>query len=273
MSSASTGSALATIYRWHDGGLDLLDYCDMTETVVEAADSWFVADGRALALGLHRSRFLAGIDASNADSDATGRLDLDAFWRAVVAAIPAEGEWFPRVELQSRSGALLLVFRLRAAATRTRSVVVATHQGADPRTRPTLKGPDLDSMLRIRTAVQAVGAEEAVILSPDGYVVEGAYSALVWWRGSILCAPSLELERIDSVTARSLLGLATALGVEIFYESVTPSELDGTELWSLSALHGPRIVTAWVDGPELAELPGRLALWRGRLEALRKPLA
>jgi hypothetical protein len=40
----------------------------------------------------------------------------------------------------------------------------------------------------------------------------------------------------------------------------------------LNALHGIRIVTAWVDGPATAEQPGRLATWRARLDALRKPL-
>ena len=249
----------SAVYRWHDDALQLLDYCDMTETTVEAADSWLVTDGRTLALDLHRSRFLAAAPGG------------EAFWDAAIAAIPREGDWFPRVELQSRRGARLFVLRLRSAPTLTRSVVVATHAGPDPRTRPTVKGPDLESMLRIRTAVQPLGAEEAVILSPDGYVVEGAYSSLVWWRGAILCAPAPELERIDSVTARSLLGMAAALGVETYEESVTPAELDGCEVWALSALHGPRIITKWVDGPEMAALPGRLDLWRTRLAVLRRP--
>jgi len=250
----------SAVYRWHDDALQLLDYCDMAETTVEAADSWLVTDGRTLALDLHRSRFLAAAPGG------------ESFWDAAIAAIPREGDWFPRVELQSRRGARLFVLRLRSAPTLTRSVVVATHAGPDPRTRPTVKGPDLESMLRIRTAVQPLGAEEAVILSPDGYVVEGAYSSLVWWRGAILCAPAPELERIDSVTARSLLGMAAALGVETYEESVTPAELDGCEVWALSALHGPRIITKWVDGPEMAALPGRLDLWRTRLAVLRRPL-
>ena len=250
----------SAVYRWHDDALQFLDYCDMADTTVEAADSWLVSDGRTLALDLHRSRFLAAAPRG------------EAFWDAAVAAVPREGDWFPRVELQSRSGAPLFVFRLRSAPKLTRSVVVATHAGPDPRTRPTVKGPDLESMLRIRTAVQPLGAEEAVILSPDGYVVEGAYSAIVWWRGAILCAPAPELERIDSVTARSLLGMAAALGVETYEESVTPAELDGCEVWALSALHGPRIITKWVDGPEMAALPGRLDLWRTRLSVLRRPL-
>ena len=250
----------SAIYRWHDGALQFLDYCDMTDSTIVAADSWLVSDGGTLALDLHRSRFLAAAP------------DGAEFWDAAIAAIPREGDWFPRVELQSRAGAPLFVLRLRSAPALTRSVVVATHAGADPRTQPTVKGPDLESMLRIRTTVQPLGAEEAVILSPDGYVVEGAYSAIVWWRGAILCAPSPDLARIDSVTARSLLGLATALGVETYEESVTPAELDGCEVWALSALHGPRIITRWVDGPEMAALPARLDLWRSRLAVLRRAL-
>ena len=127
-------------------------------------------------------------------------------------------------------------------------------------------------MLRIRTEVQKQGADEAVILSPDGYVVEGAYSGLLWWRGDILCGPPAELARVDSVTARTVLTLATALGLDTHEEAVTPAELDGTEVWVLSALHGIRIATAWIDGPSLAEQPGRLATWRARLDRPRRPL-
>jgi branched-subunit amino acid aminotransferase/4-amino-4-deoxychorismate lyase len=254
--------SVASISRWHEGGLVPLDYCDTTDTSIEAADSWFVTDGTALALNLHRERFLNSIPRGLAP-------DAEAFWNASIAAIPRAGDWFPRVEAHSNGR---LVFRLRSAPERTRSVVVATWSGPEPRTRPTVKGPDLESMLRVRTAVQSSGAAEAVVLSPDGFVAEGAFSALLWWRGEILCGPSADIERIDSVTARSVLTLATALGVETYAEAVTPAELDGTELWALSALHGIRIVTNWVGGPALAEQPGRLATWRARLDALRKPL-
>ncbi|CAN5127650.1 aminotransferase class IV [soil metagenome] len=249
--------SVQSIYRWNGGGLEPLDYCDMTDTSIVVADSWLVTDGTALALDAHRTRFLAV---------ATG---AEQFWDAAVAAIPLEGNWFPRVELHSTGR---LVFRLRSAPDRQRSVVLATWTGADPWTQPAIKGPDLERMLGIRTSVQAVGAGEAVLLSPDGYVVDGATSALLWWRGAILCGPLGELERIDSVTARSVLTLAAALGVDTHEEAVTPAELDGTELWVLNALHGIRIATAWVDGPQVAEQPGRLATWRKRMDALRRPI-
>jgi len=264
---STTDAPTASTYRWTGDALEFLDYCDMADTTIEVADSWLVSEGRTLALELHRSRFLDSIARSRYNET-----DPVAFWDAALALVPREGDWFPRVELQSRGGAPLFVFRLRSAPARGLTAVLASHAGADPRTSPTVKGPDLEAMLRLRTEAQEKGADEAVILSPDGYVVEGAYSAIVWWRGAILCAASPDLERVDSVTARSLLGMAAALGVETYEESVTPTELDGCEVWALSALHGPRIITRWVDGPSLAALPGRLDLWRTRLAVLRRPL-
>ena len=255
-----------TIYRWHGGELIPLDYCDMTDTRIEVADSWFVADGRVLGLELHRSRFLGSMRA-----DIREAADADAFWVAAMQLVPREGDWFPRVELQARTGSHLLVLRVRSAPDRTTNLAVATWPDGDPRAVPDIKGPDLDTMIRIRTTIQARGAAEAVITTHDGFVVETSQSGLLWWRGEILCGPPAEFARVDSVTVRSLLTLATALGIETYEEAVTPSELAETELWSMNALHGIRIVTSWIDGPPLAQRPGRLALWRARMDALRRP--
>jgi branched-subunit amino acid aminotransferase/4-amino-4-deoxychorismate lyase len=257
----------ATLYEWRVDRLELLDYCDMFLTEVEAVDSWLVTGGHTLALDLHRSRFMTAIPRGR-----YRQTDPSAFWDAVIEMIPDHGDWFPRVELHSRLGGPRLLYRHRTAPERSKSVVVATWTDGDPRKHPAVKGPDLERMLSIRTKVQQRGAEEAVILTADGYVVEGAYSALLWWRGDILCGPPRDFERVASVTAASVLTLAAALVIETFEEAVTPAELDGTEVWSLSALHGPRIVTGWIDGPATAELPGRLATWRARLEKLRKPI-
>ncbi len=260
-----------SVLHWQAGELLPGEPSESSPPVIEAADSWLIEDGRVLALGLHRERFFAAVTERRVPEN-TEPLDLEDFWLAAIAALPRTGRWFPRVELRSGDGAAVLVLRIRSAPQRDRAVVVATHEGPDPRTTPRRKGPDLERMLEVRQAVRPRGAGEAVLTTEEGYVIEGAYSGLLWWRGNILCGPPASFDRVDSVTVRSMLGLAFALGVETHEEAVTPAELAGTELWALSALHGIRIVTGWNGGPELAELPGRLALWRARLDALRQPL-
>lgn len=258
--------------RWIDGALvpvavNMGDSVAATEAErIIAADSWLVQDGASLALDLHRQRFRSATVGAG-----VSQAEFDGFWTAALAAIPRSGNWFPRVERIFAAGREEFILKVRPAPKLTRSLRLATHRGPDPRTAPTIKGPDTLALLAARSAVAAVGADEAIILS-DHAVVEGAYSAILWWRGEVLCSPAVELERVNSVTARSVLGLATALGVETYYEAVTPAQLDGCEIWSLGALHGIRIVTHWVDGPASAESPGRLALWRARLDRLLKPL-
>lgn len=257
----------ASLYRWTGGALELLDHCDPAEERLEAADSWLVHDGRALALDLHRARFADGVLARG-----FGDLDVTGFWEAAVGAIPREGSWFPRVELASRGAWHVLRYRHREAPPLAVSITLTTHAGGDPRTDPRVKGPDLGAMTSLRTAAQRRGADEAIVLSPEGYIVEGATTSLVWWDDDELCVVAHELPRIASVTERSLIALALALGVTVKEQYVRPADLSGRELWALNALHGIRIVTAWTDGPEPAELPGRLRLWRDRLSALHKPL-
>jgi len=283
-------SAPVAPLRWD--GAALRPFEDRVEPPLLVADSWLVDDGRVLALDLHRARF--GAAAGDVDG-------VEAFWHACLAAIPREGAWFPRVELAETgvdvriardphiysgladadadagagTGARVvpeLRFRLRAAPERNRSVRLVTADG-DPRRHPGVKGADFPAQDRLRAAARVRGAEESVILSPDGHIVEGAYSALLWWRGDALHHPPSELTRVPSVTARSVLGLAAALGVEVREEAAAPADLEGCEVWAASALHGPRIVIGWVDGPLTAEEPGRLGLWRRRLGRLARPLA
>lgn len=260
-------SGAATTFLWQDGVLAVRDDCDVLPASIEVADSWLATEGTALALDLHRSRFMTGIPRGRYT-----QFDPSAFWDAAIAAIPRTGDWFPRVELRTQVLRPQFLFRLREAPERSRSVVLATHTGRDPRNAPRIKGPDLEDMVRLRTSVQSRGAQEAVILTREGFIAEGSTTCLAWWRGDALAIPSDDIERIDSVTLRSVLALATALGVDILREDTRPEDLEGCEVWALNALHGIRIVTEWADGPSVAEEPGRLDAWRRRLDALRRPL-
>ncbi|CAO1652128.1 aminotransferase class IV [Salinibacterium sp. NSLL150] len=249
------------IYRWQNDKLLEISPQEVPATPMIVADSWLVTSGSVLALNLHRQRFLDAVPASQQET-------ADNFFTAAIAALPRAGTWFPRVELRGAE----FFLRLRANPELRRSATAASFQGDDPRTEPTVKGPDIDAMGALQAGARAHGADEAILLTEEGYVIEGAYSAVLWWRGEILCGPPTEFERIDSVTARSVLTLARALGLDTHEEAVTPAELEGTEVWVVNALHGIRIVSKWIDGPELAEKPGRLEQWRTRLGALARPI-
>ncbi|WKK71611.1 aminotransferase class IV [Rathayibacter oskolensis] len=142
----------------------------------------------------------------------------------------------------------------------------------DPRRAPERKGPDIGRLALLRTRAAAAGADEAVILGPDGAIVDGASSAVIWWLGDALVMPPADSPRVWSVTARTLSVLAGALGVDVIEAPAEPDTLDGREVWTANALHGLRLATSWVDGPALAAEPGRLDAWRRRLDALRRPL-
>jgi branched-subunit amino acid aminotransferase/4-amino-4-deoxychorismate lyase len=262
---------------WNSGRLEPADGDDGPDSPIIVADSWLVTRGRVLALELHRERFFGAIT-----PEKRAQLGLDAFWAASIALLPHTGEWFPRVELRGgsggddggvvESGVQRLAVRLRSAPPLGTTLTAVTHVGPDPRRQPGIKGPDLVALAGLRREAQAQGADEAIIVGAAGHVVDGASTAILWWRGETLCAPPRSFTRVDSVTAKTLVAIATALGTEIRYEAVQPRELDALEVWAVNALHGIRPITAWIDGPEMAGQSARASAWRARMDALATPL-
>ncbi|GAB3577709.1 aminotransferase class IV [Leifsonia lichenia] len=268
--------ARTTLFDWRDGELVTADRdgaeqdtrTDDTASAnaLDVADSFLVADGRVLALALHRERFLDSVR----EQGFRDRAAADSFWDAAVAAIPRDGAWFPRFELATIQDARLLRLRLRTAPALTGSVVLATADG-DPRRVPDIKGPDLERLDVLRQRAQQAGADEAVILD-NGLISDGTTTALLWWRGDTLATPPLTFAKVDSVAARTVRGVAAAMRIPVDEEAVTPAELEGAVVWAVNALHGIRAVTGWLDGPHVAQDAARTAAWRTRLTALARPL-
>jgi branched-subunit amino acid aminotransferase/4-amino-4-deoxychorismate lyase len=198
--------------------------------------------------------------------------EANTFWHTAVAELPRTGDWFPRFDAIRTAAGDRLVLRIRSAPPLGASVRVASVAGPDPRTRPAVKGPDLDRLLAIRAEAAADGVDEPVILSPAGHIVDGVTSAVLWWRGDRLLAPSASLSRVDSVTAKSVRLIASATGTTTGEEFASPSDLAGCEVWVVNALHGIRVVTSWSGAPALARNPRRAALWQRRLDALVRAL-
>jgi branched-subunit amino acid aminotransferase/4-amino-4-deoxychorismate lyase len=235
-------------FAWTDGRLTR---APVTGNLL-VADSWLVDHGRVRGFPLHRDRFTNAC----ATEVALKPGDVEDFMNACRALIPSDGLWFPRVECTGK-----LWLRLRTAPPIRSTAVVWVGPDPDPRLRPGVKGPDLDVLTALRCQAESLDADEALLRTPSGLVVEGALSAIVWWRGDTLCVPGVPT--FDSVTRR----LVERLAPSVVRERARIQDLSGLEVWSLSALHGIRHVNGWIGADVKAGPAVRLAAWRARLAA------
>ena len=257
------------LFQFSGERLGEIEWCEPHGGDTVVADSWFVHDGQSVACDRHRARFL-----HSATTDcALDEVPVSSFLDAVAQAIPREGSWFPRIELHNSRGGLTLYYREREAPARetTVSLAVGSH---DPRTVPHRKGPDLDKLMSLRRSVSSLGATEAVIVSSTGHIVEGAYSTLVWWKkdSEHLSVVDASLPRIPSVTESVVIDIAREQGITVVPELATLSDLEGAEVWVLSALHGIRLATDFLGGPSLTSDGVRHAQWQKAWWEKRTPV-
>lgn len=252
------------LFAWSPAGRRLLPV-PAGSHVVDVADSWLVDEGLVRGLPYHAERFTESCRRRHDVAAAQATEFLCAAGREV----PRTGRWFPRVEFEAGAGFRL---RLRAAPEPVRGVVLRCAGEPDTRRDPTVKGPDLPMLIGMRRAAAPLGAGEVLLLSGSGTVLEGALSAVLWWRGDALCAPPLSLPVLPSVTRRLLLQIAAEIGIEVRLETCRAEDLDGVELWTASALHGIRPVTSW-SGASLTAAPARRAVaWQPLLTAKAVPV-
>ncbi|MFI6852102.1 aminotransferase class IV [Streptomyces sp. NPDC050416] len=230
------------------------------------ADSWLVREGRVRAYARHRARFARAC----AECGGPEPRRLAAFWQDVTAVLPRTGAWFPRVELAA--GSLELRLLLRPAPPLGTEVRLWAAGQSDPRTVPRRKGPDLDTLARVRRRACGEGAEEAVLIAPSGTVLESATASVLWWEDDTLCLPPPRLPVLPGVTAGLVQERALRSGIRIAHRERTVAELDGREVWLVNALHGIRPVTGWVGRPMRVPPAQRAGEWRRWLDGLMEPL-
>ncbi|MEV5956592.1 aminotransferase class IV [Streptomyces sp. NPDC051987] len=252
------------VRRWWDaeGGWSPADAAG----TVLVADSWLVGEGRVRGLDRHAGRF------GSACGRHFGRAadDTNRFLRAVAASLPARGRWFPRVELVATGPGTRLRMWLRPAPARTATVRLWTAAGPDRRRLPAVKGADLDHLAALRAAAVAAGADEALLVSAEGHVLEGSTTSVVWWRDDTLCGPPPGPGLLPGVT-RALLGeLARTAGHRVVTEQATAADLAGLPVWTLNALHGIRPVTEGLGRFRDTDTVAA-ERWNARLAALAVP--
>lgn len=281
--AAHAGATERLFALTHSGRLRELtdpdDLAAVSGSALLAADSWLVANGAVRALDRHRHRFTA----TCAEAAGTPGDLLDRFWAAVTDLLPrGPGTWFPRVELRPADpeapedtvhpGGHLLLCRLRPAPPLGTTARLWGWTVFDPRRTPRHKGPDLDTLAAVRRKAADAGADEALLVTADGVLLEAVNSSLLWWEGDVLCHPAPDLPTLPGVTTALLTGHAARTGIEVRPCRRRLSALAGREVWVVNALHGLRPVTTWTDSSLRAGPAERAPSWQTWLHGLSTPL-
>ena len=257
-------SVLGDFYRLENAELKPL-IVSGPEVQLKVADSWLVEDGAVRSLQAHFDRFANWVIAEDPSQQSL----LAGFFAEVKRLTPREGRWFPRIEYhgeQEPSGRLHL--RLRRAPEQVESLVLWQYPDADPRQAPLVKGPDLSLCQQLRRHANMNGAGEAVITDSGGFVAEGALSALVWWRGNVLCSSDDQTAWLPSITRQDLFQLASQMGIETRFENIKPEDLVKFPIWALSSLNGIVPVTSWVGLAQELPTSAQLEPFTKRLKLL-----
>nr|WP_250544129.1 chorismate-binding protein [Canibacter zhuwentaonis] len=219
-------------YCWREGVPPTSSIC-----VVE---SLLVQNGRVHSKQAHEERFCAGLNQLGASITNS---ELRQFWDAVWQLLPKNGSWFPRVEAYPLAdNAARLACWLRPAPALKTGAKLWVYTGADVRTQPTIKGPDLATLAEIRGRAAARGADDALLVGENGRVLETTTAAVLWWRGDTLCCVPPG-KTLASTTVAAVADIALLLGYKVAREWVTLNELRECEVWIVNALHGIRVVT------------------------------
>ncbi len=128
------------------------------------------------------------------------------------------------------------------------------------------------NMAATRTA-QRAGADDALLISLEGWVLEGPTFAVIWVADDRLYAPPATLGIIDSITRRTVLELAAAQELAVVEEPRPLDHLLGAdEVWACSSVRDViavrRVDEVAFDGP--APLRDRMS---AALEAARRGAA
>ena len=261
--------AESTVFEFTGSDLGPLTQTHAVREAVVVADSWRVVEGHVVGLDHHLERFRRSVERVAPEAVSS----LEGFIHAALSHIPPAGEWFPKIECVAISNSHVFRFHHRVAPEALTTAVLAT-ASHDPRTSPLVKGPDLDALMALRRDVAPAGATEAVILSPEGFIAEGAYSSIIVWPPGAenMWVVADGIPRIPSVTEGMVNGIARSHNIPVLGKKMRPEELDGHAVWVVSALHGIREATSWVAGPQLAPSSNLVQAWNRLLRETSAPL-
>lgn len=103
-----------------------------------------------------------------------------------------------------------------------------------------------------RREAREVGADEALLLTEEGFVAEGTLFAVGWFDGDAMVLPDLDLGILPSIGRLRAVEVAGDLGIRVEEGRFPRSALDGKPLWITTAVRGV-LPVAELDGVGVPE--------------------
>ena len=248
------------------------------------ADSWRVHKGRTWGLADHVGRFFTGMATQAKRIGAIEFLDRQVFetalrrrLEAVTAQYPGT-DLFPRISIEAEGDTRRPILAARTAPTPRATTSLWIPNYTDPRTRPTVKGPDIDLMRRLVSEAPT----DDVVLHDGTNVIETTTGTLLVWENPgelVFCQAN---QQLASISAQRIAKFAKSQSLVVTHRPVTIQQIATGEypVWFANTLHGISPVTTIggstgekliVDHPETARW--QAAWWSRFTEILRMGLA
>ena len=198
---------------------------------------------------------------------------LDRHRRRLIENCRAEGLAVPpdftkNVVAQSHSGNAMIRIEWDGTALHVTSQAVASPTAFSVRTVSVVhrgyrtKTKNRGFLQAARAEARKAGADDALLLTADGYVAEGSLFAVGWFVDGVLEVPALELGVLPSVGRARVLEIAPRLGIRARDGSFSVSRLYDRPIFGVTASRGV-VPLASFNGrvvprvPELTELRRR----------------
>jgi len=124
-----------------------------------------------------------------------------------------------------------------------------------------------------KTEAEAAGADEALLLNTDGFVVESSSGNLFWVQAGSVCTPPLADGILKGITRGVVLELCERLGLPVREENLRPEELPKADAAFLSLSSFGIVELAEIDGTEIGRSPIVTKLFTAYSELMRSECA
>lgn len=128
-----------------------------------------------------------------------------------------------------------------------------------PHLRYEVKSTERQAFDRAVAAARASGADEALLLTRDGYLAEGSLTTLFFWSDELLCTPDLSLGILPGIGRARVLKLAREMDIPVASGRFVPAALEGASIFLTNAARGV-IEVAALDGRPVPRDPRTDAL-------------